>query len=74
MDDRNAVRVALELAVEYETTFVESYSKNSKDDAVLRALRRIDDFKRVLRKRYGIEIEDRFKGYKTISIYDIASK
>lgn len=71
MNDRNAVRCALLLAIDYETSFVDSYSPGSTDPAVLRAKSRIVDFKRVLAKRYGEVPVDPFTNSKAVSIYSI---
>lgn len=60
------------LAIEYENSFVESYPKGSKDPSVELALSRISDFKRVLAKRYSVEMKDPLAGVPSVSIYDLS--
>lgn len=61
LTDKQAIRVALSLAIDYEESLIDSYSSVSdsaeKEDVVGRAQKRIDAFKRVLQRYYGVKYQ-----------------
>lgn len=62
LTDKQAIRVALNLAIDYEESLIDSYrtvpnEDPEKIDVVGRAQKRIDAFKRVLQRYYGVKYQ-----------------
>jgi len=63
LTDKNAIRVALNLAIDYEESLIDSYrtvpeQDPERQDVVERAQKRIDAFKRVLQRYYGVKYQN----------------
>lgn len=68
--DRQAVYIALQLAIEYEESLNEAYAHMPDDDAVLHARHRIAAFKRVLDRYYPDKRKPKLSG-KMVSIFEL---
>lgn len=76
ISDRGAIRIALELAIMYEESLIDSYRHvDDKDDLKIAAVppvkQRIDAFNRVLAKYFGGKRKERLFDAKPVSLYSL---
>ncbi|QGZ14273.1 hypothetical protein PP940_gp175 [Rhizobium phage RL2RES] len=59
MTDKRVIYLALHHAIDYETSFINSYPKGSTDIAVVEAKKLVENFRRVLRRYYPTDQQKR---------------
>ncbi len=77
MSDRDAVRIALYDAIEWQRGLVDAYSNDPDGPERADALAMIRRYKAILRKRYGTDRhagQERLNKLPTIDVYDLIKK
>lgn len=77
LSDKEAVRLALEIAIESELQLADA-NRGCDSEQVAICLRRVDDFRRVLRRRYGYDrtVHERVfdENPRSVSIFNVGKK